>query len=68
MLLSRRADQITERTELGGLYGITLPERDIEELYGVIRDKEEITGLAPYSRVKGKEPIALIDEKLLEYY
>lgn len=57
-----------ERTELGGLYGITLQDRDIEELYGMIRDKEEITGLALYSRVKGKEPIALIDEKLLEYY
>ena len=57
-----------ERTELGGLYGITLPDRNTDDLYGMIRDKDEITGLAFYSRVKDKEPIALIDEKLLEYY
>ena len=40
--------------------------------YGFIvrypKDKEEITGLALYSQIKGKEPIALIDEKLLGYY
>ena len=57
-----------ERMELGGLYGVTLPETDVDDLYGTIRDKEEITGLALYSRVKDREPIALIDEKLLEYY
>ena len=57
-----------ERVELGGLYGITLPETDVDDLYGMIRDKEEITGLALYSRIRGREPIALIDEKLLEYY
>ena len=57
-----------ERVELGGLYGITLPEMDVDDLYGMIRDKEEITGLALYSRIRGREPIALIDEKLLEYY
>ena len=57
-----------ERTELGGLYGITLPEADIDEIYAMIKDKEEITKLALYSRIKGKEPIAVIDEKLLEYY
>ena len=57
-----------ERIELGGLYGVTLPETDINDLYGMIRDREEITGLALYSRVKDREPIALIDEKLLEYY
>ena len=57
-----------ERIELGGLYGITLPEMSIDELYDRIRDKEEITGLALYSRIRGREPIVLIDEKLLEYY
>ena len=31
-------------------------------------DKEEIKNLALYSQIKGKEPIALIDEKLLGYY
>ena len=57
-----------ERIELGGLYGISLPAVSAEELYAGIRDREEITGLAFYSRIKGREPIALIDEKLLEYY
>lgn len=57
-----------ERMELGGLYGITLPEMSVDDLYRMIRDKEEITGLALYSRIKGREPIALIDEKLLEYF
>ena len=58
-----------ERIELGGLYGITLPDvTNLDDLYNRIPDKEEITSLALYSRIKGKEPIALIDEKLLEYY
>ena len=37
-------------------------------LYCQVTDKEEITKLAFYSQVKGKEPIAVIDEKLLDYY
>lgn len=57
-----------ERVELGGLYGITLPDMEIDELYDMIRDKDEITALAMYSRIKGKEAIAGIDEKLLAYY
>ena len=57
-----------ERIELGGLYGISLPETDIDALYDRIPDKNEITKLALYSEIKGKEPIAAIDEKLLEYY
>lgn len=57
-----------ERVELGGLYGITLPEMSIDDLYNRIRDKEEITKLALYSQVSGREPIALFDEKLLSYY
>ena len=57
-----------EREELGGLYGISLPNTSLKEMYSRIKDKEEITELRFYSQVKGKEPISLIDEKLLEYY
>ena len=57
-----------ERIELGGLYGIALPDMSIDEIYAYVKDKAEITGLAWYSHVKGKEPIAAIDEALLEYY
>ena len=57
-----------EREELGGLYGISLPNKSLEDLYRSIKDNEEITELGFYSRVKDKEPIALIDEKLLGYY
>ena len=55
-----------EREELGGLYGISLPNTSLEDIYSCIKDKEEITELKFYSQVKDKEPIALIDEKLLE--
>ena len=59
----------SERIELGGLYGITLPGAvSLDDLYNSVADKEEITSLALYSQIKGKEPIALIDEKLLGYY
>ena len=59
----------SERIELGGLYGITLPgTTSLDDLYSNVADKVEITGLALYSQIKGKEPIALIDEKLLAYY
>ncbi len=57
-----------ERIEFGGLYGITLSETEPEELYKMINDKAEITGLAFYNRVKDKEPIAVIDERLLQFY
>ena len=57
-----------ERIEYGGLYGITIPEAPIESIYKRVNDKDEITKLALYSQVKNKEPIALIDEKLLDYY
>ncbi len=59
----------SERIELGGLYGITLSgTTSLDDLYSSVADKEEITSLALYSQIKGKEPIALIDEKLLGYY
>lgn len=58
-----------ERIELGGLYGITLSNTiNLDDLYSNIADKKEIKSLAWYSQIKGKEPIALIDEKLLAYY
>ena len=57
-----------DRIELGGLYGVTLPDMSIDELFGMIKDKDEITQLALYSKIKGNEPIALFDEKLLSYY
>ena len=57
-----------EREELGGLYGISLPDISLEDIYSCIKDKEEITELRLYSQVKDKEPIALIDEKLLDFY
>ena len=57
-----------EREELGGLYGISLPDISLEELYSRIKDKDEITELKLYCQGKDKDPIALIDEKLLEFY
>ena len=57
-----------ERVELGGLYGITLPEMRLDDLTGMISDKEEITALDWYSQIRGRETIALIDEKLLDYF
>lgn len=57
-----------ERVESGGLYGITLPDMSLDEIYGMVNDKEEITALDWYDHIKGKEKIALIDEKLLDYY
>ena len=57
-----------DRIELGGLYGITLPDMSIDTLSGMVKDKEEITQLALYSKIKDNESIALFDEKLLSYY
>lgn len=54
--------------EYGALYGITLPESAMGEINCNRADKEEIERLAFYSQVKGVEPIAEIDEKLLEYW
>lgn len=56
------------RIEYGGLYGIALPAQNIDEWYTQVQDKAEIGRLALYSEIKGKEPIAQIDEKLLDYF
>ena len=70
MKLSLKPDYFSkeERIELGGLYGISLPDMSVDTLFGMIKDKDEITQLALYSKIKDNEPISLIDEKLLSYY
>ena len=57
-----------QRIEYGGLYGVTFENMSIEEIHEQINDRDEIVKLAFYKDVKEKEPIAPIDEKLLEYY
>ena len=54
--------------EYGALYGVTLPLSALKEIEAARMDKEEIERLAFYSQVRGKEKIAEIDEKLLEYW
>ena len=54
--------------EYGGLYGVTLSKKYLEIIEKYRTDKEEVEKLAFYSAIKGKEPIAMIDEKLLEYW
>lgn len=54
--------------EYGGLYGITLPENRLEVINRCRTDREEVEKLAFYRDIKGKEKIAAIDEKLLEYW
>ena len=57
-----------ERVEYGGLYGITLPNMPLDVLYARVADKDEITRLAFYSDIKGREPISEIDESLIYHY
>ena len=57
-----------ERVEYGGLFGITLNNMTVKDIYNRINDRDEIIKLELYSNIKYKEPIAPIDEKLLEYY
>jgi len=54
--------------EYGALYGVTLSDEMLKEIEANRKDKEEIEKLAFYSQVKGKEKIAEIDEKLLEFW
>ena len=55
-----------KRIEIGGLYGIVLNGISIDDM--IVKDRDEIVKLAWYSQIRGKEPIAIIDEKLLEYF
>ncbi len=57
-----------ERIEYGGLYGLALSDITIEDIYRQIKDKDEIGRIALYSQIKNREPIAIIDEKLLNYF
>lgn len=54
--------------EYGGLYGVTLPKEYLTIIKKSRIDKEEIEKLVFYYDIKGKETIAPIDEKLLEYW
>lgn len=54
--------------EYGALYGITLPNEELVHIEKYRTDKEEVEKLAFYSDIKGTETIAIIDEKLLEYW
>lgn len=54
--------------EYGALYGVSLPEDMLDVIMHKREDKEEVERLAFYSQVMGKERIAEIDEKLLEYW
>lgn len=54
--------------EYGGLYGICLPAECMESIEKSRTDREEIGKLAFYSDIRGKETIAPIDEKLIEYW
>ena len=54
--------------EFGGLYGISLPADSLNTIEAYRTDKEEVERLAFYSDVKGKEPIAPIDEYLLRVW
>lgn len=56
------------REEYGGLYGITLPEEMLEVIEKYRTDKEEIEKLEFYSRINAEEKIAVMDEKLLEFW
>lgn len=54
--------------EYGGLYGVTLPAEYLEIIEKYRTDKDEVGRLGFYNDIKGKEKIAPIDEKLLEYW
>ncbi len=57
-----------ERTEYGCRYGITINGKTLYELSQQIKDCDEILKLTLYSEIKGKEPIAEIDEALIDFY
>ena len=56
------------REEYGGLFGITLSEDMLEVIEKYRTDKEEIEKLEFYSRINKGEKIAVMDEKLLDFW
>lgn len=54
--------------EYGGLFGVSLPKECLAAIERARRDREEVERISLYRTVKGKEEIAVIDEKLLEYW
>ena len=45
-----------------------MPEGALADIEKYRTDREEVEKLAFYSEIQGKEPIAAIDEKLLEFW
>lgn len=56
------------REEYGALYGVTLPLEMLEMIEKYRSDREEVEKLAFYDEIEPGEMIAVIDEKLLEYW
>lgn len=56
------------REEYGAVFGVTLPKETLETMETCRTDREEIEKLAFYRDIKGKEKMAAIDEKLLEFW
>lgn len=54
--------------EYGALYGITLPKEYLSIIEKYRTDKEEVEKLAFFGDIQGSEKVAVIDEKLLEYW
>ena len=51
--------------EYGGIYGVTLSVETLDTIERSRTDREELSKLVFYSKVKSKEKIAAIGEKLL---
>lgn len=54
--------------EYGALYGITLDKNQFEIIKKHRKDKIEIEKIEFYNKIEKKDEIAVIDEKLLEYW
>ena len=54
--------------EYGGLYGLTLPADAMDTIRQNRKDKKEIDVLEFYGKIKKRDKISKIDEKLLGYW
>lgn len=54
--------------EYGALYGMSLDKAAFDIINEHQMDKDEIERIEFYSKIKSNEEIAIIDEKLLDYY